>query len=185
MTNQIVADAGSYTTKIWHNQTWVHLQGLARGQRITIPLKGVHLPAGTLCIILQDCGQVAIHYALDEETPCSTRPCGSETVGVDKGYTQAYTDSEGERHGEGLVTGCPRRVTRSRPRAGSATNCASSKPSTLRPGIGIRPTTFGTTAWATRSGTADGSSTTPRFARICAKSPTASPTAQAPSPARI
>ncbi len=29
-------------------------------------------------------------------------PCGAATVGVDKGYTEAYTDNEGERHGEGL-----------------------------------------------------------------------------------
>ena len=29
-------------------------------------------------------------------------PGGSETVGVDKGYTEAYTDSDGERHGKGL-----------------------------------------------------------------------------------
>ena len=33
---------------------------------------------------------------------CSTRPCGDATVGVDKGYTEAYTDSDGERHGKGL-----------------------------------------------------------------------------------
>ncbi len=33
---------------------------------------------------------------------CSTRPCGEATVGVDKGYMEAYTDSDGERHGEGL-----------------------------------------------------------------------------------
>ena len=33
---------------------------------------------------------------------CSTRPCGAATVGVDKGYTEAYTDSDGARHGKGL-----------------------------------------------------------------------------------
>ncbi len=33
---------------------------------------------------------------------CSTRPCGPATVGVDKGYMEAYTDSDGERHGGDL-----------------------------------------------------------------------------------
>ncbi|MYC64194.1 MAG: IS200/IS605 family element transposase accessory protein TnpB [Caldilineaceae bacterium SB0661_bin_34] len=101
-TNQIVADAGSYTTKVWHGRAWVYLQGLERGQRLAIPLRGTHLPTGTLRIILQDNGQVAIHYAIDEDTACSTKSCGTDTIGVDKGYTEAYADSEGERHGEGL-----------------------------------------------------------------------------------
>ena len=102
VTNQIVADAGSYTTKVWHDRAWVYLQGLERGQRIAIPLKGTHLPSGTLRILLRDNGQVEVHYAVDETQVCSTRPCGKATVGVDKGYTEAYTDSDGERHGEGL-----------------------------------------------------------------------------------
>ena len=102
VTNQIVADAGSYTTKVWHDRTWVYLQSLERGQRIAIPLKGTHLPSGTLRILLRDNGQVEVHYAVDETQVCSTRPCGPATVGVDKGYTEAYTDSDGERHGEGL-----------------------------------------------------------------------------------
>ena len=101
-TNQIVADAGSYTAKVWHGRAWVYLQGLERGQRIAIPLRGTHLPTGTLRIILQDDGQVAIHYAIDETAVCSTKPCGDGELGVDKGYTEAYADSEGERHGEGL-----------------------------------------------------------------------------------
>ena len=102
VTNQIVADSGSYTAKVWHGRAWVHLQGLERGQRIAIPLRGTHLPTGTLRIILQDDGQVAIHYAIDETAVCSTKPCGDGELGVDKGYTEAYADSEGERHGEGL-----------------------------------------------------------------------------------
>ena len=101
-TNQIGADTGSYTTKVWHGRAWVYLQGMERGQRIAIPLRGTHLPTGTLRLILQDDGQVAIHYAIDEDTACCTKPCGPATVGIDKGYTEAYADSEGERHGEGL-----------------------------------------------------------------------------------
>ena len=100
--NQIVADSGSYTTQVWHGRAWVYLQGMERGQRIAIPLKGTHLPSGTLRILLQPNGQVAVHYAAAEDEVCSTRPCGDATVGVDKGYTEAYTDNDGERHGQGL-----------------------------------------------------------------------------------
>ena len=102
VTNQIVADSGSYTAKVWNGRAWVYLQGMERGQRIAIPLKGTHLPSGTLRILLRPNGQVAVHYAVDETEVCSTRPCGDATVGVDKGYTEAYTDSDGERHGQGL-----------------------------------------------------------------------------------
>ena len=101
-TNQIVVDPGSYTTKVWHGRAWVFVQGPVRGERIAIPLRGTHLPTGTLRLILQDDGQVAIHHAVDETAACSTKPCGTATVGIDKGYTEAYTDSDGERHGEGL-----------------------------------------------------------------------------------
>ncbi|MYA05823.1 MAG: transposase [Caldilineaceae bacterium SB0664_bin_22] len=92
VTNQIVADAGSYTTQVWHDRAWVYLQGLERGQRIAIPLKGTHLPSGTLRILLRDNGQVEVHYAVDEAQVCSTRPCGKATVGVDKAGTIACED---------------------------------------------------------------------------------------------
>ena len=80
---------------------WVYLQGMERGQRTAIPLQGKRLPSGTLRILLQDNGQAAVHYAVDETQACRTRPCGPATVGVDKGYTEAYTDNDGQRHGEG------------------------------------------------------------------------------------
>ena len=50
--NRIVADSGSYTAKVWNGRAWVYLQGMEHGQRIAIPLKGTHLPTGTLRIIL-------------------------------------------------------------------------------------------------------------------------------------
>ena len=100
--NQIVLEPGTYTTKIRHGRAWVHMQGMERGQRIAIPLKEQHMPSGQLRIILQDDGQLEIHHAVDEDDACSTKPGGTETIGVDKGYTEAYTDSDGERHGEGL-----------------------------------------------------------------------------------
>ena len=102
VTNQIVADTNSYTAKIWHGRAWISLQTLTRGRRVAIPLKGTHLPVGTIRIILQDDGQVEVHYADDEQQVCTTLPCGEATVGVDKGDTEAYTDNDGERYGAGL-----------------------------------------------------------------------------------
>ena len=121
VTNRIVADSGSYTAQVRHGRAWLYLQGMERGQRIAIPPRGTHLPSGTIRIILQDNGQVEVHYAVDEEEVCSTRPCGPATVGVDKGYTEACTDSDGERHGEGLATCWPPRATTARSRGASGT----------------------------------------------------------------
>ena len=100
-TNRIVADSGSCTTQVWNGRARVYLQGLERGRRIAIPLKGKRLPSGTLHILLHPNGQEAVHYAVDETAVCSAKPCGTEIVGVDKGCTEAYTDSDGERYGEG------------------------------------------------------------------------------------
>ncbi len=92
---------------------------LKRSRCITILLKATHLFFGTLRNLLQDNGQVEIHHAVDEEQVCSTRPCGQVTVRVDKGYTEAYTDSEEERHEQGLLgTSCLRRATAARSRDG-------------------------------------------------------------------
>ncbi len=102
VTNQIVLEPGAYTAKVRHGRAWVYMQGMERGRRIAIPLRESIPPSGQLRILLQDDGQVEIHHAVDEEDACSTHPGGSETVGVDKGYTEAYTDSDGERHGQGL-----------------------------------------------------------------------------------
>ncbi len=100
--NQIVLEPGAYTAKVRHGRAWVHVQGMERGRRIAIPLREKHTPSGQLRILLRDDGQVEIHHAVNEEDACSTQPGGSETVGVDKGYTEAYTDSDGKRHGRGL-----------------------------------------------------------------------------------
>ncbi len=164
VTNQIVADSGSYTAKVWHGRAWVYLQGLEHGQRIAIPLRGMHLPTGTLRIILQDDGQVAIHYAVDEDTACSTKPCGTAKA---------------------WATCWPRRAMPARSRADGATICVRSSRSTARPDASRKPTTSAATTLATRSGTAGRRSIRRRRVTSSATPPTASSTAPAPSPARI
>ncbi len=160
VTNQIMADRGSCTTKVWHGRAWVYLQGLERGQRIALPLKGRHLPCGTLRIILHPNGQVAVHYAVAANAVCSTRPCGDATVGVDKGYTEACTDSDGARHGPG-----PGDLL-----------AAESDPQKVK---GQRRNT-----WAATSGTSASADTKRGRATCCAKPPTPWSTRRPPSPAK-
>lgn len=99
--NQVVLDVQCYTAFSFHGQAWINVTSLDRGNRIAIPLNTNRLPSGTLRLILRD-GRVEVHYAVEAEAACSTKPCGQQTIGVDKGYTEAFTDSDGETHGTGL-----------------------------------------------------------------------------------
>lgn len=99
--NQIVLDTGCYTAFERNGQAWIKVMSLERGKRIAIPLNTSHLPSGTLRLILRN-GRVEVHYAVEESQACSVKPCGEAEVGVDKGYTEVFTDSDGDVHGEGL-----------------------------------------------------------------------------------
>ena len=70
-------------------------------KRIAIPLDTNRLPVGTLRLLLRN-GHVEIHYAVDSEAECSTKPCGDDVIGVDKGYSEVLIDSDGDIHGFGL-----------------------------------------------------------------------------------
>jgi hypothetical protein len=58
--------------------------------------KNVNLAGSNLRIIVKD-GFTEVHYATDKG---EGRVCGGQVTGVDKGYTQAFTDSEGLAHGQ-------------------------------------------------------------------------------------
>ncbi len=96
--NQIVLDTGCYDTYEHKGRVWLKVSGLQRGKRIAIPLTTTVAPTGTLRLILKE-GRAEVHY-----TPptAEQKPCGTETVGIDKGYTEAFTDDDNERYGEGL-----------------------------------------------------------------------------------
>jgi IS605 OrfB family transposase len=49
-------------------------------------------------LILKD-GEVEVHYTIEI---AEIHNCGSATIGIDKGYTEVFVDSEGEHYGEGL-----------------------------------------------------------------------------------
>jgi IS605 OrfB family transposase len=44
-------------------------------------------------------GQAEVHYTI--EIP-ETKNCGIDTIGIDKGYTEVFVDSDGQHYGEGL-----------------------------------------------------------------------------------
>lgn len=58
--------------------------------------KNVDLAGSNLRIIVKD-GFCEVHFATDKD---DGRPCGDCTIGVDKGYTEAFVDSDGKVHGE-------------------------------------------------------------------------------------
>ncbi len=96
--NQIILDTSCYTAFEYKGKAWIDVMSLERGQRIAIPLSTNVKPSGTLRLILRD-GKVEIHYTIDAPMDAS---CGDATVGIDKGYTEVFTDSDGDKHGLGL-----------------------------------------------------------------------------------
>ena len=96
--NQIVVRSDDYTTFQLGRRTWIKIPSLFKGRRIAIPLNTTVEPSGTLRLILRD-GIIEVHYTVEIE---ETENCGSATIGIDKGYTEVFVDSEGVHYGEGL-----------------------------------------------------------------------------------
>lgn len=96
--NQIIVRSDNVTTFQRNGQAWLAVPGLEPRKKVAIPLNTTVEPKGTLRLILRD-GRVEVHYAIDVE---QTSDCGSEIVGVDKGYSEVFVDSEGEHHGKNL-----------------------------------------------------------------------------------
>jgi IS605 OrfB family transposase len=101
--DQIVVRADKYNTAVdRRGRLWLAIPGLEPRKMVPIPLSTTVAPSGTLRVILRD-GRVEVHYQIDAaKMRSSQRPCGDRTVGVDKGYTEALTDSDGALHGRGL-----------------------------------------------------------------------------------
>ena len=98
--NQIIVRADKCKPFELNGQCWLKVPSLVRGKPISIPLKTTmeHAPSGTLRLILAH-GRVEVHYQKEVELE---QTCGSAKVGVDKGYTEALVDSDGDVYGEGL-----------------------------------------------------------------------------------
>jgi hypothetical protein len=62
--------------------------------------KAVDLTGRNLRIIAKD-GHAEVHYATEKG---DGRECGAQVIGIDKGYTEAFTDSDGQTHGQTFGT---------------------------------------------------------------------------------
>jgi len=96
--NQIIVRADNVKTFQRGGKAWVSIPSLVPRKPLAIPLNTTVEPSGTLRVILRD-GRVEVHYAIDVE---QTSDCGSEIIGVDKGYSEVFVDSDGDHHGEEL-----------------------------------------------------------------------------------
>jgi len=99
--NQIILEAGVYGQFTGKNgNTWLKIPSFIRGKPICVPLNSNIKLQGTLRLILRD-GVVFVHCTINQKR---YRPYGELIVGVDKGYTEAFADSEGNFYGKNLGT---------------------------------------------------------------------------------
>ena len=96
--NQIIVRSDNYMTFQRNGNAWISIPGLVKGKRIAIPLSSNIEPSGTLRIILRS-DKVEVHYVVNVE---ETDNCGTEVVGIDKGFTEVFVDSDGVHYGQGL-----------------------------------------------------------------------------------
>jgi len=96
--NQIVLEPGSYKLFSHNGKNYIEVISLKRGKRLAIPVGTNYSITGQIRLILRE-GQVEIHYTIDNT---DERACGKKEIGIDKGYTEAFVDSEGEFYGQGL-----------------------------------------------------------------------------------
>ncbi len=96
--NQIIVRSDNYVVFQKGGKAWISIPSLVKGKRIAIPLSSCFEPSGTLRIILKD-NKIEIHFAVDIEVK---NDCGTKTVGIDKGYSEVFVDSDGVHYGDGL-----------------------------------------------------------------------------------
>jgi len=96
--NQIIVRSDNYSTFKLNNKLWIKLPSLTKYKRISVPLSTDIAPRGNLRVILRN-NKAEIHYAVTETI---TNDCGDKTLGIDKGYTEVFTDSDGIHYGTNL-----------------------------------------------------------------------------------
>lgn len=99
--NQFVVRSDKYATEVvdGHLVIVIHIAakyGAPIRLTTTSSGKNVNLMGSNLRVVFKG-GYTEIHYAA---TKGDGRPCGDKMMGIDKGYTEAFTDSDGVAHGE-------------------------------------------------------------------------------------
>ena len=98
--NIICLDENCYSFK--NNQTnIVQVISLTPMKRLSIPMTTKNKPKGNFKIILKD-GRCELRVSNKYQVVAADIPKTHEAIGVDKGYTEVFTDNTGERHGEGF-----------------------------------------------------------------------------------
>lgn len=100
--NQIVYQNQGYSCeRINRHQVKLEVQGLAKGKRIALVVKSNRIIKGQIRLIEKD-GLLEIHAFVavgeNKEKPENY----AQVIGVDKGYTEAFIDSEGKVYGKEL-----------------------------------------------------------------------------------
>ncbi|SMF85226.1 transposase, partial [Pseudobacteriovorax antillogorgiicola] len=99
VSNQIILEGGVYSQFLGKDgNTWLKVPTFERGRKLCIPLNSNIKLKGCLRLIMKD-GYVQIHYAIKQK---KFAKCGDEILGIDKGYSEAFADSEGDFYGENL-----------------------------------------------------------------------------------
>ena len=96
--NQIIVRSDNYTVFQKNGKAWISVPSLVKGKRIAIPLSSCQGPLGSLRLIFID-NKIEVHYAIDT---IQTNNCGSKVIGIDKGFTETFVDSDGVHYGTGL-----------------------------------------------------------------------------------
>jgi transposase len=99
--NQFIVRSDKHTSKVVEGHLAITIRIAKKyGENITLVTtssgKNVDLAGKNLRILVKD-GHTEIHYATEKG---EGRPCGTRIIGIDKGYTEAFTDSDGQAHGE-------------------------------------------------------------------------------------
>ncbi|WP_293087958.1 hypothetical protein [Moorena sp. SIO3H5] len=100
--NQIVYQQVGYSCKRLSRNTYqLEVAGRIRGKRNKIIVRSNRKIKGQIRLIYNQLSpRFEIHFLVDHGTV--EIPAERRSVGVDKGYTEAFYDSEGQAHGKGL-----------------------------------------------------------------------------------
>ena len=99
--NQFIVRSDRFTTDMVDGNLVINIRIAAKvGGDIRLTTnssgKNVNLSGCNLRVIVKD-GFAEVHYAADK---AEGRKHGDQVLGIDKGYTEAFTDSDGQHHGQ-------------------------------------------------------------------------------------
>jgi hypothetical protein len=99
--NQFIVRSDKHSHSIVEGQLEIKLQlNKKSGGLLTLKTnstgKNVQLDHSNLRVIVRN-NKIEIHYVINK--PTAKKPCGTQEIGVDKGYTECFADSKGGFHG--------------------------------------------------------------------------------------